>query len=281
MLEIAMTELKKAAVDFHRITKLKIVLYNEERKVIYSYPEGMCDFCTKVREYKTLEKDCINCDNIGFDGSEKTKAPYIYSCHMGLEEAVAPIYENDVIIGYLMIGQILCSENYNHTVERIMATTEKHGITHNEFLDILGKMPCKDRDFINSCVNIMSMCASYLYFNKIIKNRKDIISAQIKEYIDSHLSDAITVSDLCGRFHISKPALYNLSIRIFNKGIKEYIRSATIQKAKQMLLNTPEKSIQDIAKETGFKDCNYFTRYFGKTEGMTPTGFRKNGTAKF
>ena len=113
------------------------------------------------------------------------------------------------------------------------------------------------------------------------KNRKDILSAQIKEYIDSHLSDAITVSDLCGRFHISKTALYNLSIRNFNMGIKEYIRSARIQKAKQMLLNTPEKSIQDIAKETGFKDCNYFTRYFGKTEGMTPSSFRKNGTAKF
>ena len=112
------------------------------------------------------------------------------------------------------------------------------------------------------------------------KYRKDILSAQIKEYIDSHLSDAITVSDLCSRFHISKTALYNLSIRDFKMGIKEYIRSARIEKAKQ-LLNTPEKSIQDIAKETGFKDCNYFTRYFGKIVGMTPTGFRKNGTAKF
>lgn len=54
MLEIAMEELKKTAADFYRITGLKLVLYNEERRFIYSYPPAMCDLCAKVREYPTL-----------------------------------------------------------------------------------------------------------------------------------------------------------------------------------------------------------------------------------
>lgn len=274
MLEIAMVELKKAAADFSRITGLKLVLYNEDREVIYTYPDKMCDFCVKVRQYESLKKGCLDCDNIGFDYCEKLKGPYIYSCHMGLDEAIAPIYENDVIIGYLMIGQILCAENYNTTTEKILETTAKYDIPCEEFLGMLGKMPCKDREFINSCVNIMSMCASYLYFNKIIKNKADIVSAQIKEYINSHLCDTLSVGSLCERFHISKTTLYNIAVKNFGMGIKEYIRDTRLERAKQLLLSS-EKSVQDVAKEAGYKDCNYFTRYFGKTVGVTPREFRK------
>lgn len=281
MLEIAMVELKKAAADFTRITGLKLVLYNEDREVIYTYPEKMCDFCVKVRKYDMLKKGCIDCDNIGFDYCEKMKGPYIYSCHMGLDEAVAPIYENDVIIGYLMIGQILCAENYNATTEKIINTTAKFDIPNGEFLAMLGKMQCKDREFINSCVNIMSMCASYLYFNKIIKNKSDIVSAQIKEYINSHLSEPLSVSTICEKFHMSKTTLYNISVKTFNMGIKEYICDVRLERAKQLLRST-EKSIKDIAKETGYRDSNYFTRYFGKTVGVTPKVYRSreaNGRA--
>lgn len=274
MLDIEIDELKKTAADFSHITGLKLVLYNEDREVIYTYPEKMCDFCTKVREYDVLKDGCINCDNIGFDNSEERKGLYVYSCHMGLDEAITPIYENDIIIGYLMIGQILCAENYNASVEKIINTTQNFGIPNGEFLAMLKEMPCINREFINSCANIMSMCASYLYFNKIIKNKTNILPVQIKKYITGHLDDTITVESLCKKFHVSKTTLYNISVKNFNMGITEYIRSVRLECAKQLLIST-EKSIQDIAKETGYKDNNYFIRYFGKTVGMTPGKYRK------
>lgn len=275
MLEIALTELKKIAADFYRITGLNLVLYNEKKKIIYASPDGMCSFCQKVRSHESLRTGCFHCDNDGLEFCEKNKAPYIYSCHMGLSEAIAPIYENGVIIGYLMIGQILCSENYEKAKEIIVGTADEHSISAEKFLRELEKMPYKSREYINSCVNIMSMCASYLYFSKIIQNKTDIMTAQIKEYIDNHYSENITVSTLCEKFHLSKTALYNISLKSFSMGITEYLRSVRIEGAKQLLIST-DMSVNDIAKETGYSDSNYFVRYFSKSVGITPGKFRKN-----
>ena len=113
MLEVAMNELKKAAMDFYNITGTMIVLFDENRKLLYSYPETHCSFCQTIRSVPQLEKKCYECDKIGFDECDKTRKPYIYKCHMNLSEAIAPIIENDIIIGYMVIGQIMKDSSFD------------------------------------------------------------------------------------------------------------------------------------------------------------------------
>lgn len=273
MLEVAMEELKKMAADFYKVTGLKIVLFNDERRFIYSYPDTMCEFCKKVREHAGLKDGCFECDNIGFDECERKKEPYIYTCHMGLNEAVSPIYENDIVIGYIMIGQILCSENIGVAEAKTEESTKRYGISPVPFKDMLKDMKKTDEAYIRSAVSMMSMCASYLYFNKIIKRKNDILSAQIREYIESHINEKLTVSELCAKFFVSKTGLYNISRQSFGMGITDYIRSMKLERAKN-LLETSEKRVADVALLLGYDDVNYFIRIFKKKVGMTPNKYR-------
>lgn len=47
-----------------------------------------------------------------------------------------------------------------------------------------------------------------------------------------------------------------------------------MNKSKQLLLES-DYSVADIAKQTGFTNSSYFYRMFKKSNGVTPSDFRK------
>lgn len=274
MLEVSVDGLKKVVEDFYNITKIKIVLYDDNRNIIYSYPKGMCEFCDNIRANKELAKKCIDCDNIGFDVCDNTKKPYIYKCHMSLCEAIAPICENNIIIGYMMLGQILGDGDYDNVIKRIDCVAKKHSVNKGLLKKCLASFKSVDDDYIGSIVNMMSMCACYLYNNRIIQKNTDVFVFQLKDYIENHISDDLSVTELCKKMYISKTKLYHISNKNFNMGITDYIRKKRIEKAKKMLKNS-NKPISAISDEVGFRDANYFSRIFKHYENMTPMQYRK------
>ncbi len=267
-----MEDLKKVLIDFYNITKFKIVLYDSDRNILYSYPEKMCKFCETVRKNNTLAKKCIACDNIGFDICDETRNPYIYKCHMSVIEAIAPIYSNEINVGYLMFGQILGNDN---TAVKTAAqkASQAFGL---EFSDsMISEMTTADETYICSAVNMMTMCANYLYTNEIIRNNPNIFVYQLKEYIRTHLNNDISIESICKHFYISKTKLYKISKKNFNMGISDYIRLQRINSAKKLIRNT-DASITQIAASVGIQDTNYFIRIFKQSEGITPLQYRKN-----
>lgn len=280
MLEIVVDELKKVVRDFYNISKTMIVLYDEEKRALYSYPEGgMAGFCGRLRKCEAIRQKCFECDRIGFEMTKKTGKPYIYKCHMNLSEAIAPIIENNVVIGYLMLGQVMLDTDRELVKEKISAVSKAYGITESELSEKMNEIQVMDRTSINSAVSIMSMCACYLYVNKIIQNRRDILSYQLKDFIDAHFSEDLTIPKLCEKFYISKSKLYSVSLEAFGTGASEYIRFKRMEHAKNLLLNG-NLPISQIAEQSGFDDCNYFIRIFKKYVGETPSKYRKSGFRK-
>lgn len=273
MLEFVTDDLKDVATNFYTLTGIQIVLYNSERKVIFSYPEKLCPYCKQIRSNKTLASKCLSCDNIGFDTCKNTRAPYIYHCHMNLIEAVAPICENNIIIGYMMIGQMLDTSELQNVQSILKKTADQYQLDYPSLMANLKLLPNINQEYIMATVKMLSMCISYLYLNNIIYNKTDILSFQIKEYIDRHLSDQLSIDSLCSQFYISRSKLYSLSIHFSGMGVADYIKNCRIEKAKQLLITT-NKSIRTIAEEVGFHDSNYFSRTFKATLKMTPKVYR-------
>ena len=56
----------------------------------------------------------------------------------------------------------------------------------------------------------------------------------------------------------------------------EYITSKRMEHAKELLLNTKEKT-SVIAEKVGYKDPHYFSYIFKKTYGISPKEFRAKG----
>ena len=270
MYEVAIDDLKKVFEDFYNLTKFMIVLYDSDRNALFSYPDEMCEFCRTVRACPKLLEKCLQCDQSGFDVCDQTRKPYIYECHMSVIEAIAPIYSGEMNMGYLMFGQIATYDK-----EKIRACAEKvsqlYGINLSD--DMISKITVSDEKYIASAVNMMTMCANYLYTNQIIKNNPDILVYQLKEYIAENIGGDLSCENICQQFFISPSKLYKISKKNFGTGISDYVRSERIKKAKKLLDDT-EYPVAQIADSVGIPDNNYFIRFFKRVTGMTPLRYR-------
>ncbi|XCP84009.1 AraC family transcriptional regulator [Roseburia hominis] len=96
----------------------------------------------------------------------------------------------------------------------------------------------------------------------------------VKEYLDNHYSEKITLDDLSREFYISKNYLTRVFKEQFGMSIKEYLQVVRITHAKQ-LLRTTNKTAEEIGIECGFGALYYFSRVFKDIEGVSPTFYRE------
>lgn len=75
--------------NFYTLTKIKIVLYDNEFNAIATAPNGDCEFCAALSHVKTASKKCSACTQKGIANCKK-HGLNMYECHAGLTEAVMP-----------------------------------------------------------------------------------------------------------------------------------------------------------------------------------------------
>lgn len=97
---------------------------------------------------------------------------------------------------------------------------------------------------------------------------------KIKEYLDEHHSEKITLDELSSKFYVNKFYLTRIFKEQFGISITNYLIQIRITHAKRLLRFT-DLSIDKISHECGMNDANYFSRIFKKVEGITPGQFRK------
>ena len=96
------------------------------------------------------------------------------------------------------------------------------------------------------------------------------IDAILTEYLDDH---TFGVEQLSEALSVSVSGLYKKITALSDLSPSLYIRNFRLAHAKAKLEQT-NRSIAEIAFETGFSDQRYFSRIFKKELGMTPTAYR-------
>lgn len=109
--------------------------------------------------------------------------------------------------------------------------------------------------------------------NNCSSSRKQNLQ-NVKEYLDRHFSEKITLDQLSEIFYINKYYLSRIFKDQFGSTINNYIFQLRITHAKQLLRFT-NLSIDKICQQCGMNDANYFSRAFKKIEGISPSEFRK------
>lgn len=106
------------------------------------------------------------------------------------------------------------------------------------------------------------------------KDSKKNAVLPIKEYLDEHYAEKISLDELANTFFISKFYMTRVFKEQFGVSINSYLLQIRITKAKQMLRFSDEK-IEAIGYQCGFSTPNYFTTTFKNVEGITPSEYRE------
>lgn len=266
-------ELMELMQDFYVLTGIKIVLFDENYTELISYPLDKKTFCMHMRENPQFNEKCRACDEDACKRCSETKSLHIYKCHAGLTEAAAPIKENDRIIGYMMFGQVTDNKNREKLAEQMHSLCIQYGIDKN--LDkSIKKIKYKNNKQILAAAKILDAFTEYILLKEMVRLSGKQLIKGIENYIDSHLSEEISIEMLCSDFNISRTKLYEIMKQYTGGGIAKHIKKKRLEKAK-LLLKTTDLKISDISSAVGFSDYNYFLRVFKKAFGVSPKKYLK------
>lgn len=92
-------------------------------------------------------------------------------------------------------------------------------------------------------------------------------------YIDENYMKQTGLESISKAAGVSSQHLCRLFRQTVNCRPMEYITKRKIQAAKMLLAET-QKTVDQIAEETGFCDSSYFCKIFKRFESITPSQFR-------
>jgi two-component system response regulator YesN len=101
--------------------------------------------------------------------------------------------------------------------------------------------------------------------------------ALIRDYLDAHINEEVSLQSLCGHIGISQTYMSRLFRKYTGLSFHHYFTSLRIEKAKGYLLNK-DTLIKDAAAMAGFTDQFYFSRVFRSMTGLSPSDYIRLNT---
>lgn len=270
-----LVKLNSLLEDFYKLTNIRITIFDENFNELTAYPEKIASFCQIIRTDAHGREECKKCDARACAMAAKQGKNFTYKCHAGLTESIAPLYLGNIVIGYLLFGQVFSYNSHDEGWENIRTLCKSYEIDMNELKKTCYKQPIIKKDFIESASHILQAVASYLCMERMVSLHQQELPVQIDEYISMHFTEDIDVSTLCQEFQVGKTHLYEIVKQNYGVGLAEHIRNLRIKKAKELLVSHPKMSLADIAFSCGFKDYNYFIAVFKRVVGVPPKQYSK------
>lgn len=101
--------------------------------------------------------------------------------------------------------------------------------------------------------------------------------SQIKQYLDSHYSESITLDWLADWIHMNKYYMVHAFTEYTGMSPIHYLNKRRLEVSRE-LLKTTDHPISRIASLVGFSSQSYFAQVFKKDCGLSPASYRKKSS---
>ncbi len=252
-------KLKNIIKYLSELTGVAISVLDTEYNTLVHYSKNT-DYCSSFQALTPHRGLCTDCDRQILEKCSRSKSPEHHLCHAGLYDFAMPITRDGIICGYIIMGRI-------RSVSSPM--TSIYSFQGSEIL--YSELPIMSVPQIDALQSLMPN----ILFDNAIHIEYSSLLCELTEYLDKHLTENHSISSLCKRFHISKNLLYDIFYTNLGCTPCEYITQKRMSLAKKLLAET-EKTVYEIAEETGIFNYTYFCKLFKRTMGITPSQYRKN-----
>ncbi len=116
--------------------------------------------------------------------------------------------------------------------------------------------------------------ASQGYVPSLNKHNADRIN-KVFGYVSDHFGDMIKLSDVASLGHMTETSFSRFFKQITGEPFTDYLNNTRISHACVLLAGRSDRSISEIATESGFRSSTHFNRMFLLKKGCTPSYFRQ------
>ena len=126
-----------------------------------------------------------------------------------------------------------------------------------------------------SCIDRLEIS---LYNNEVKEKpvvKKERVITGITKYMQEHLSEDVSLHILSEEFHLNSQYISQLFKNEIGVNFLTYLTNIRMEHAKKMLLSS-SLSIAEVSEQSGYGDYRVFTKVFKKSEGITPSQYRRD-----
>jgi AraC-like DNA-binding protein len=212
-------------------------------------------------------------------------------CHVGLNEIVAPLSHQGIVIGVFYFGSVLVQETEQQSFGRLKKYCQRRGLDTASFrkaFNASAKISTSEFARLQSHIDLLLRVATVLVEQSglpVSRYKSEPGSHRLRlqaippfiqaaaRYIDRNHGNAMTLQDLADHLHCSPSYLSRSFSRYYPEGISGYLRRVRLDHAVK-LIQLGTLSMGEIAFLVGFEDQSYFTKVFRQVYGKSPGQFR-------
>lgn len=262
---------------FVKLTGIFTSYFDEYFEVIVGENGKKCRFCSIVQEIPQVLEECVKCDRIALEKAKEMGKAYVYSCHMGLYEGVAPVFVSTKLIGYFILGQVKNIEEIDigwiqikERLNLLNVQPEKMEMIREAFQEV----HVMEREKFEAAGKMLDLIAEYIVRADLIHIYELEKIEKAKNYMDQNFKEHISLEDIAGIVGLSSPYLSSLFKKETGTTIMSYVDMLRLKYAKELLIMT-SLSIKEISAMTGYDNQNYFSRVFRKHEKTSAKEYRR------
>ncbi len=243
--------------SFASLMKLRIVFYSLDGKVIkQSRNEGNSPYCRLMQDEIFGIEHCLRLDETKHRECRESQKIITYKCHAGLTEVVAPLVIYGDVVGYVICGQFRLSDAIppfikDENLKQLYLNQQK-----------------LDYEALDNILEMMKMLMEYITEKELISTEIDYRMVKIKNYIDTHYQEEISLNNLARYMCCSESTLSHY-LQQNDTNLKYLIREKRISAAEELMKHDANLSFSEIASMVGYNDSHYFSRIYRKHRGLT------------
>ncbi|MBV6646133.1 MAG: helix-turn-helix transcriptional regulator [Cyclobacteriaceae bacterium] len=133
-------------------------------------------------------------------------------------------------------------------------------------------MKLKIKELIMLLINTESTYSKQV--QGILTNLFSPVEASLKEVVQAHLYDNLTLEELAALSNLSLSTFKRKFQSIYEENPATYFRQQRLKKASELLKHS-DRQVKEVCYESGFNDITSFTKLFTKQYGHSPSEFRR------
>lgn len=257
--------------DFCELFDIRIAFFSAEGREIFSgrnRPGG--EFCRLLREHLGAETACRSCDERYRQLARLTGRMAAYRCHAGMTEAIIPISAGEVLLGYVMIGQIRTADSPPAAWARKASVRRMHG----RLLAAFRRQPRMEAGRVKNILRFFAVLVDYVSQRQLVQLRQPTDLQAVLEHLQRNLHRNVPLAEAARIVHRSPTTLSHRCRKVVGKSYKTLQTEMKLARAERWLSEEPTPAVQDVARRLGYDDPLYFSRLFRKYQGRPPSRAR-------
>ena len=248
---------------------IRISLFSPDGKLIYPDPAGRpdCTHCILLRRKLGMDSKCRELDRKMMDKALERREMVTYTCHAGMVEAVAPLFVDDELVGFVMPGQFRSEASPVASPYLEMGGAELQAA--------YGKTPIYPENKVETLMSMFRLLMEFIISNQLIHHKDYDLVRPVIQRIHDHPEQELLLEEASRMVGRSPSTITRLFKKTTGRSFKQYQVAYRMELAVHQLVTMPNRPVSEIALAVGYDDPLYFSRIFRKFHGLSPSECRK------